>query len=256
MAWNGIGSKSSGRISFYVGAPQKSIISTNKSTYSVGETVYFTFDTEATPNCNVIWIYKPDGTSEYATDLGHSYSKSFYQVGTYEAEVVAWNGVGSKTSKRIKFTVYDPNVHTYSSTWSTNSTQHWHQCTHCDAKKDTADHIYTSDFDSTCNVCNYVRTLRYNDSITYTFDDATGTLTLSGNGVLDQENFFDSIKTSIKRVIIGNGITKVGDNIFKDYTKQNAEQNSPANIVKMIVEFVKSIIAVFKNAMSGFVFLK
>ena len=39
-------------------------------------------------------------------------------------------------------------------------------------------------------------------------------------------------------------------------TTQKTEQNPIINIIKMIVEFVKSIIAVFKNAMLGFAFAK
>lgn len=52
-----------------------------------------------------------------------------------------------------------PETHTYSQTWSYDSSEHWHQCTldgHTDVA-DKAEHTYDNDADTTCNVCGYVR---------------------------------------------------------------------------------------------------
>ena len=49
--------------------------------------------------------------------------------------------------------------------WSTDGTNHWHECTDADCPeqseniKDKAAHIYDDDADTTCNVCGYVRTV-------------------------------------------------------------------------------------------------
>ena len=52
-----------------------------------------------------------------------------------------------------------PETHTYSTTWSHDSSEHWHQCT-LDGHTDVADkaaHTYDNDADTTCNVCGYER---------------------------------------------------------------------------------------------------
>ena len=52
-----------------------------------------------------------------------------------------------------------PETHTYSTTWSHDASEHWHQCTqegHTDVA-DKAAHTYDNDADTTCNVCGYVR---------------------------------------------------------------------------------------------------
>lgn len=52
-----------------------------------------------------------------------------------------------------------PETHTYSQTWSYDSSEHWHQCTqdgHTDVA-DKAEHTYDNDADTTCNVCGYER---------------------------------------------------------------------------------------------------
>ena len=53
----------------------------------------------------------------------------------------------------------DPETHTYSTTWSHDASEHWHQCT-LDGHTDVADkaaHTYDNDADTTCNVCGYER---------------------------------------------------------------------------------------------------
>lgn len=50
-------------------------------------------------------------------------------------------------------------THTTDSTWHSNGTYHWHLCTSCGAWVSTSQHSYSSDTDTTCNVCGYTRTV-------------------------------------------------------------------------------------------------
>lgn len=53
----------------------------------------------------------------------------------------------------------EPETHTYSTTWSHDASEHWHQCTQ-DGHTDVADkaaHTYDNAADTTCNVCGYER---------------------------------------------------------------------------------------------------
>ncbi|MCQ2455145.1 MAG: right-handed parallel beta-helix repeat-containing protein [Clostridia bacterium] len=50
--------------------------------------------------------------------------------------------------------------HKYKTTWSSSKPTHWHECSICGDRKDEAEHIYSSDKDTTCNVCGYTRTLK------------------------------------------------------------------------------------------------
>ena len=53
----------------------------------------------------------------------------------------------------------EPETHTYSTTWSHDASEHWHQCTQ-DGHTDVADkaaHVYDNDVDATCNTCGYER---------------------------------------------------------------------------------------------------
>ncbi|MDE7305938.1 MAG: hypothetical protein K2N33_00955, partial [Clostridia bacterium] len=53
-------------------------------------------------------------------------------------------------------------VHQWATTWSHDDTNHWHACTadgHTGAHKDVAPHVYDDAQDTTCNTCDYVRTI-------------------------------------------------------------------------------------------------
>lgn len=57
------------------------------------------------------------------------------------------------------------------------------------------------------------------DNVTWTLDDA-GTLTVSGEGEMEDKNIFTSVTSSqIKQVIIKDGITKIGNNAFRNFTE-------------------------------------
>ena len=49
--------------------------------------------------------------------------------------------------------------HTYSEAWTTDATHHWHAstCKHTDEKSDYAEHVWTDNYDTTCDTCAYVR---------------------------------------------------------------------------------------------------
>lgn len=74
-----------------------------------------------------------------------------------------------------------PETHTYSQTWSYDSSEHWHQCTldgHTDVA-DKAEHTYYNDADTTCNVCGYERpahdhaAIAWSSDATYHWHDCT-----------------------------------------------------------------------------------
>ncbi len=102
-AWNGVGSKQSSKITFYVGNPTTATVKTDKSTYNTGENVTFTMSSDG--GSNTLWIYYPDGTSKYYEKAGTSKTLTFSAAGDYQALVEAWNGNGSKCSSKISFTV-------------------------------------------------------------------------------------------------------------------------------------------------------
>ena len=65
-------------------------------------------------------------------------------------------------------------VHTWATDWSTDPTNHWHACSGCTDKKDTAAHVYTDAHDTTCNTCGYVRSIGDHAAATaWTTTDAT-----------------------------------------------------------------------------------
>ena len=47
--------------------------------------------------------------------------------------------------------------HTLGSTWVSDGSSHWKQCTGCDHKEQISGHSYTDSCDETCNVCGYRR---------------------------------------------------------------------------------------------------
>ncbi len=53
-------------------------------------------------------------------------------------------------------------------------------------------------------------------TITWTLDETTGTLTLSGSGTISSATW-SNYKSQIKEIIIGNGITTISPNIFKEH---------------------------------------
>ena len=64
-------------------------------------------------------------------------------------------------------------VHTWSSDWSSDATNHWHACEGCSEKSDEAAHIYDDDHDTTCNTCGYIRTLGDHTAASVWTTDAT-----------------------------------------------------------------------------------
>lgn len=123
--WNGEGSYKSPRISFKVlsaeGGPTSSTIHTDKTIYSISETVTFTMSGNG--DSNNLWIYKPDGTTETITNAGLTQSFVPTIAGDYTALMETWNGKGSFRSKTCAFKVNDPNAVTSSSSVVSTTTQ-------------------------------------------------------------------------------------------------------------------------------------
>mgnify|MGYP006998040101 FL=1 len=54
-----------------------------------------------------------------------------------------------------------PHTHAYSTEWSSDETNHWHECSVCHAKKDEAPHTYDNACDTTCNDCGKTREITH-----------------------------------------------------------------------------------------------
>ena len=108
QTWNSLGNYTSERIHFLVGDPTRAILTTDHTSYAVDERVYFTCDTNGSPNCNTLWIYCPNGDKLHYSDIGAKFDLGFGMSGEFEALVQAWSRTGSLTSERIRFIVGSP----------------------------------------------------------------------------------------------------------------------------------------------------
>ena len=54
--------------------------------------------------------------------------------------------------------IVDALGHDYKTTWNSNSTSHWHECS-CGAKSNVEEHVFDNSCDTTCNICKVVRTV-------------------------------------------------------------------------------------------------
>ena len=98
-----------------------------------------------------------------------------------EYTVVATDNAGNETTATVR--IYRRHhEHNYGD-WSKDGTSHWHECTDYDCPnrnesiKDKAAHVYTDDADTTCNTCDYDRSVTPPTPTEYTV-----TVTSSGNG--------------------------------------------------------------------------
>ncbi len=77
-------------------------------------------------------------------------------AGTYYVKITEGSG-HSWTTYTLTITDREP-VHEHSfDGWESDETQHWHECTECGEKTDTAGHVYDNAIDADCNVCGAVR---------------------------------------------------------------------------------------------------
>lgn len=51
----------------------------------------------------------------------------------------------------------ETHVHSWKTTWSSDGTNHWHDCEGCDEKKDVATHVFDDAHDNICDICEYER---------------------------------------------------------------------------------------------------
>ena len=94
------GTNKSNSVNFTVGSstptgnkPTSATLGTDKSVYKIGTNVIFSLIGDG--DTNTLWIYKPDGTSEYFQNAGTSYTYIPTAAGQYEALMETWNGVAA-----------------------------------------------------------------------------------------------------------------------------------------------------------------
>ena len=107
-------------------------------------------------------------TFEYGALKAHSYAEkvedAYLKSGaTCTSKAVYYKSCSACGVKGTEtFEVGDAPSHNYQTTWSSNETSHWHECSKCGDKKDTASHTAgaaaTESTAQTCTVCGYVIT--------------------------------------------------------------------------------------------------
>ena len=105
-------------------------------------------------------------TFEYGTVKAHSYIEKVEAAylkasATCTSKAVYYKSCSVCGAKGTDtFEVGDAPSHSYQSTWSSDATSHWHKCSKCGDKKDTASHTAgaaaTESTAQTCTVCGYV----------------------------------------------------------------------------------------------------
>lgn len=107
--------------------------------------------------------------------------------------------------------------HTYSSNCDVD-------CDSCGLTRVAADHTYDDITDAECNVCGYLREQLSGTcgaNVKWIIDVETGVLTLSGTGAtynyvnVGNVNPFIEHRFDIKTIVIGDGITKLGNRLFR-----------------------------------------
>ncbi len=80
-------------------------------------------------------------------------------VGNHNETLSISGSNGTSASVELSFAVTEAaHIHEYGTDWKNDADKHWHECS-CGAKADEADHVYDDGQDTTCNVCDYVRTV-------------------------------------------------------------------------------------------------
>ncbi|MFG6372833.1 MAG: S-layer homology domain-containing protein, partial [Oscillospiraceae bacterium] len=102
----------------------------------------------------VSYVYKVRGAADETYSTTKPTSPGTYTVRASFPAATNYQAVTATAD----FTV----SHAWADTWSTDENGHWHECTACREKKDTAEHVYGSDRDLICAACGYDRTVTEN----------------------------------------------------------------------------------------------
>lgn len=84
--------------------------------------------------------------------------------GYYDSDSGNFKAYMYSVSKHWTFTVQSNGAscsHSYSSTYSSNSDNHWKACTKCGATTSVAAHSYSNTCDTSCNTCGYTRSINH-----------------------------------------------------------------------------------------------
>lgn len=96
----------------------------------------------------------PSGTATFTVQPNTGLS-----VGSHNATLSISGSNDTSASVELSFAVTEAaHIHEYGTDWKKDADKHWHECS-CGAKADEADHVYDDERDTTCNVCDYVRTV-------------------------------------------------------------------------------------------------
>lgn len=118
-----------------------------------------TFETSDVPSHNYQTVWSSDATSHWheCSKCGDKKDIASHTAGATATENTA------QTCTVCGYIIVPAlgHMHSYNTAWSSNATEHWHDCIGCSSDKDRAPHDYTNACDTDCNTCGYVRIITH-----------------------------------------------------------------------------------------------
>lgn len=172
-------------------------------------------------------------TFEYGNALGHIYTNYIYDNnatcsanGTETATCDRCAATNTRTKNNTKLS------HNYNSSWSVNGAYHWHECSNCGNKIDSAEHIF--DQTNKCSTCqSYLSNISVasfdisknsDNSIkqfVIQYPDSSYSVYLVGEGEMKNYNqataplFNKSYANNVKKIVIDGRIQSLGSYVFE-----------------------------------------
>ncbi len=128
----------------------------------------------------------------YNSYSNHAHIWSSYTENAYDCSTPRFSGDKCSYCNGLKGSV--STGHQFSASWSYNSTEHWHECTECHEKKDTANHTYSNSCDTSCNTCGRERTITHSYSAEWDYNSENHwhECTVCGNKKDTSEHRYDN----------------------------------------------------------------
>ncbi len=128
------------------------------------------YDNACDATCNTCG-YVQEITHDY-TVLKHSDTEHWQECGVCHGEkpgsrVAHSGGTANCTEKavcevcRTAYGETDGENHDFAESWTVEETEHFHECTRCQAHKDGGAHVYDNACDTACNTCGYEREITH-----------------------------------------------------------------------------------------------